>query len=156
MAISGRDPYPRRDLDGEKYRSCELCGGDYTYYELQYDALVSAATVGETVTGGSSGDTGVVVAAATESATEGTLELSGVTGGADYLAFTDNEALTGSSGFAATANHQAILKQYGKLYGEGDLVERDGKYYCKFHYHLKYDYKDKRDDPSMISEEDDD
>ena len=156
MAISGRDPYPRRDLEHDKYHACELCGTGYIYYELQYDALVADATVGETITGGSSGDTGVVVSVATETSTEGTLELSGVTGASDDLAFTDNETLTGSVNFTATANHQAIAKHYGKLYGEGDLVERDGKYYCKFHYHLKYDYKDKREDSSIISEEDDD
>lgn len=64
-----------------------------------YDALVTAFAVGETVTGGTSGATAVVVSIVQTSATAGTLRVGAITGGP----FQDNEALT-SAGGAATAN----------------------------------------------------
>lgn len=66
---------------------------------LSYDALTLAFAVGETVTGGTSGATAVIVGITQTSATAGTLRLGAITGGP----FQDNEALT-SAGGAATAN----------------------------------------------------
>ena len=66
---------------------------------LGYDALTSAFSVGETVTGGTSGATATVLGIVQTSATTGTLRLGTVTGGP----YQDNEALT-SAGGAATAN----------------------------------------------------
>ena len=64
-----------------------------------YDALVTAFSVGETVTGGTSGATAVIVSIVQTSATAGTLRVGAITGGP----FQDNEALS-SAGGAATAN----------------------------------------------------
>lgn len=64
-----------------------------------YDALTTAFAVGETVTGGTSGATAVILSIVQTSATAGTLRVGAITGGP----FTDNEALTSASG-AATAN----------------------------------------------------
>ncbi|MGL6208726.1 MAG: hypothetical protein ACRC14_02710 [Paracoccaceae bacterium] len=64
-----------------------------------YDALVTAFAVGQTVTGGTSGATAVIVSIVQTSATAGTLRVGAITGGP----FQDNEALTSSTG-AATAN----------------------------------------------------
>lgn len=64
-----------------------------------YDALTAAFSVGQTVTGGTSGASAVIVSIVQTSATAGTLRVGAITGGP----FIDNEALT-SSGGAATAN----------------------------------------------------
>ncbi len=150
-----RDPYPRRDCEGEKYFSCVVCGPKYERYELRYDAMTAGATVGETVTG-AGGCTGVVTDDMAESATAGKLEMSDVTGAADDLAFVDNEALTGSSGFSATANGQAFRKQYGLLYPEGELAERNGKLYCRHHHRMYFDYRDRNEGDLGLSESDND
>lgn len=144
------DSYPRKDCENAKYYACCMCEPGHVYYELRYDACSAAATVGETITGASSGDTGVVVTDTLESGSvaagtgAGTLELSGVTGANTtyYQAFTDNEALTGSSTFVGVANDEADKKQYGLMYPEGDTVMRDGKTYCSFHFALRFRKKD--------------
>lgn len=64
-----------------------------------YDARTAAFQVGETVTGGTSGASAVIVSIVQTSATAGTLRVGPITGGP----FQDNEALTSASG-AATAN----------------------------------------------------
>jgi len=67
--------------------------------DVTYDALTAAFSVGETVTGGTSGATAVVVSIVQTSATAGVLRVGAITGGP----FADNEALTSAAG-AATAN----------------------------------------------------
>ena len=82
-----------------------LTGGDFypvnaaAVNNVGYDALTAAFSVGETVTGGTSGATATVVSIVQTSATAGTLRVGAITGGP----FQDNEALT-SAGGAATAN----------------------------------------------------
>jgi hypothetical protein len=148
---------PDKDLWHEKYGECQMCGAWYTYYELHFDAASVAATVGETITG-AGGCTGVVVTATLESGSyaggdaAGHLELSGVTGASDDLAFVDNEALTGSSTFVGTANHQAYAKVYGMRIPIGELVERDGKFYCVPHYRFRFEKQD-RDNERLDAEE---
>jgi hypothetical protein len=64
-----------------------------------YDALAASFAVGQTVTGGTSGATAVILSIVQTSATAGTLRVGTISGGP----FQDNEALTTTSG-AATAN----------------------------------------------------
>lgn len=64
-----------------------------------FDALVTDFTVGQVVTGGTSGATATISAIVKTSATAGTLRVGAITGGP----FQDNEALT-TAGGAATAN----------------------------------------------------
>jgi hypothetical protein len=154
--LEKRDPYPIKDVEYEKYRSCVTCGMDFIRYELQFDAGSVAPTVGETITGATC--TGVVTASALESGSYaagtavGTLELSGVTGAADDLAFVDNENLVGSSTFRGVANTKAIGKHYGLFYPESRLGERDGKMYCPTHFSWRWAQKD-RDDSKLDIEE---
>ena len=68
-----------------------------------YDALTLPFTVGQTVTGGTSGATAVILSIVQTSATAGTLRVGTITGGP----FVDNEALT-TAGGAATANGASI------------------------------------------------
>ncbi len=72
-------------------------------YFLHYDAETSDFTVGELVTGGTSGATGTILTIVTTDATSGKLELGIVTEGAGG-AFQDNEALTGDNEGVATVN----------------------------------------------------
>jgi hypothetical protein len=145
--LEKRDPYPIKDVEYEKYRSCVTCGMDFIRYELQFDAGSVAPTVGETITGATC--TGVVTASALESGSYaagtavGTLELSGVTGAADDLAFVDNENLVGSSTFRGVANTKAIGKHYGLFYPESSLTERDGRWYCRTHAQLIFPSRDR-------------
>jgi hypothetical protein len=154
--LEKRDPYPIKDVEYEKYRSCVTCGMDFVRYELQFDAGTANATVGETITGSTC--TGVVTNVTLESGSYsagtavGTLELSGVTGAADDLAFIDNENLVGSSTFRGVANTKAIGKHYGLFYPESSLTERDGRFYCPTHYTWRFTLKD-RDDSKLDIEE---
>jgi hypothetical protein len=154
--LEKRDPYPIKDVEYEKYRSCVTCGMDFVRYELQFDAGSVAPTVGETITGSTC--TGVVTNVTLESGSYsagtavGTLELSGVTGAADDLAFVDNENLVGSSTFRGVANTKAIGKHYGLFYPESSLMERDGRWYCVTHAHWRFAQKD-RDDSKLDIEE---
>lgn len=67
--------------------------------EISYDALSADFSVGETVTGGTSGASATILSINPSSATEGTLKVGAITSGP----FQDNEALT-SAGGSATAN----------------------------------------------------
>lgn len=161
-------PWPKAPIQGRKYYACWLCGKTYTYYELQFDAGAVEPTVGETLTGASSGDTGVVVSVTLESGTYaagtavGTVELSSVTGASsdDQLeAFEDNESITGSTGGAGmmTTNGEARKKVYGRLYPDTELAFRDGHYYCRDHYEYKYRIEDRADwarNDRLIEEDD--
>jgi hypothetical protein len=147
--IEKPEPAPRKDCENEEYYSCVMCGAGYVYYELRFDTATAAATVGETISGITSNCTGVVVSSALESGSyaggdaAGTLELSGVTGATDDLAFTDNEGLSGTSTFSGMANGQAIGKHYGLVYPAGDMAERDGKRYCTGHFNWRFIPKDR-------------
>lgn len=68
-------------------------------FNVPYDALSAAFTVGETVTGGTSGATATIIGITQSSATAGILKVGTITGGP----YQNNEALTSALG-AATAN----------------------------------------------------
>jgi hypothetical protein len=67
--------------------------------ELSYDALTAGFTVGETLTGGTSGATATILSLQPATGTTGKLKLGAVTGGP----YQDNEAITSAAG-AADAN----------------------------------------------------
>ena len=86
-------------------------GADYAHYydgatfyplgavagnNVPYDTLTTAFAVGETVTGGTSGATAVILSIVQTSATAGTLRVGAITGGP----FQNNETLTSASGSA--------------------------------------------------------
>lgn len=81
---------------------------------ISYDALTSAYTVGETVTGSISGATGVIDQIIISAPTEGALILTGVTG-----TFQDNEVLAGSSGGSATSASVDAVLSPGVDFGTG-------------------------------------
>lgn len=78
--------------------------GSAAVSRLDYDAETAPFTVGQTLTGGTSGATGTIIRVVDNGAT-GTLILSGVTGGT----FDNNEAITDGAGGAATANGDSVV-----------------------------------------------
>lgn len=72
---------------------------DETINTLSFDALTSDFTIGETLTGGTSGATAEILGIGLSAAAAGTLYLGAITGGP----YQDNEAIT-SAGGAATAD----------------------------------------------------
>ena len=145
--------YPKlTDRHEEPNYPCVLCGARYIRVELPYDSGSVAPTVGETLTGATSTDTGVVVStsiysgAVADGDAAGFVELSSPTG-VDQDAgtsFQDNELITGSTGGSnmMTVNGDGHLNRYGRLYPESMLVERDGKRYCTPHYIFRYTHID--------------
>lgn len=72
---------------------------DEAVNDLGFDAETSAFTVGDTLTGGTSGATATILSITKTSTTAGTLRLGTVTG-----TFQDNETITDGSGGSATAD----------------------------------------------------
>ncbi|MGB1215041.1 MAG: hypothetical protein ACPG4X_16865 [Pikeienuella sp.] len=68
-------------------------------FNLAYDALTVAFTVGQTITGGTSGATAELLAVTPSSTTAGTLKVGAITG-----TFQDNETLTDAGSGSATSN----------------------------------------------------
>ena len=88
--------------------SNDIVGDAPSTGSLCYDGLTNAFSVGETITGGTSGATGSITAVNVDAgATSGCLELDNVTG-----TFQDNEIVTGTSSGSATVN--------GSLFDSGE------------------------------------
>ena len=101
-----------------------MCGPFYNLVEIRFDAGKVEPTVAETITGATSGDTGVVAAVVLESGTYvgedavGTISLSSPAGmDANGLWGTDDELLNGSSGgdYMMTLNDEGFTKSVGRL-----------------------------------------
>src|SRR5690606_30405243 len=89
-----------------------VSGGVWT---VSYDAETTPFTVGEVVTGGTSGATGTVIEVITGALPgEGGLILSGDSG-----TFEDNEALTGSLGGSATSSSMSENLAPGVTFPDG-------------------------------------
>ena len=127
----------------QKHYFCQLCGGElYKTVELQFDAGSVEPVAGETLTGATSGDTGVVDSVTLESGTwaggdaAGTIYLTSPTGvGDDGECFDDDESVGGTTGGLAmlTANGNGITKSEGMPYPEGETGIFEGKRYCTKH-----------------------
>jgi len=126
---------------------------------MRFDAGSVASTVDEVITGATSLDTGVVDEIVLESGSyaggdaAGTISLSSPTGMDDNgLWGTDDEVLSGSSGATMVLNDTGFTKSVGRLWPENQLIFRDGKYYCRAHYHFRFDSKDKLETPFKIDD----
>ena len=156
------DGWPKTGLRGDKYRSCTWCGDLAVRYTLQFDSGSVAPTVGETLTGDTSGDTAIVVSVDLESGSyaagdaAGVIEMSNGTGEDDdgYI-FNDNETVSGSTGGSnmLTANGVGSRHCYGRLYPESEMYFRNGKWYCSSHGPWYYDIRDWADAEVKIMED---
>jgi len=141
---------------GQRHRYCTTCSGEiYKTVELQFDSGSVEPVEDETLTGATSGDTGIVVSTTRDSGTwaggdaAGTVYLSSPTGiSDDDECFEDDETITGSTGGAniMTVNGDGIVKSEGMPYPEGDGGFFEGKWYCSTHLNFmlgrdKYSYK---------------
>ena len=142
-------PPHRSDWDrnsGEKWHECVLCGTKRIKFLVHFDSGSVAPTVGETITGATSGDTGVV---------EGHTIISGTVAGGDAVGviegntptgyddnnlevFQNDEALNGSTSGAdfATVNGIGAVQISARL--SADTIEYRGKRYCRPHFLYKF------------------
>ncbi len=133
---------------GEKWKSCRMCGALMKWVDLAFDAGKVEPTADETLTGATSGATGIVENVIKTSGTwagqdaAGRIEMSSPTGiDAETLqAFTDNELINGSvaGNYCLTADGAGNAKYTGILHPSSVMVEKDGGWYCKWHYKMKY------------------
>ena len=136
---------------GEKWDYCAMCGPQSTRSVLKFDSGSTEPTADETITGGTSGDTGTLESVDVRSGTwaggdaAGTMVLTSPTGdntGSKTAAycFQDNENLNGSSAGSnfATANGTGSVVRTGVVYPECDLVNYQGKNYCRPHFEFKF------------------
>ena len=141
----------RSDYDrnpGYKWYECCLCGTLYRRAMVHFDSGSVAPTEGETITGATSGDTGVlsryVLVSGTFAAGDavGIIEMTSPTGYDDgnLEIFQNDEALNGSTSGAdfATANKTGAVQISGRLIPEKDIVEYRGKFYCRPHFIFKF------------------
>lgn len=142
----------------DAWRRCVLCCARATYVEAPFDNGTAEFAKGETVTGATSGDTGIVAEVELVSGSwaggdaAGYLTLSSPTGlDSDGHWGEDNETITSTSG-SATLNGKGTKKVQGFSYPQRDMVFADGRWYCRWHYN--YRFKRKREDENVITIQD--
>jgi len=133
---------------GSKWKHCYWCDSLWFRAVLNFDSGSVQPTVGETLTGATSGDTGVVTDSTLLSGTYaggdavGWVEMSDVTGADSEqgTVFQDNEAINGSTGGSGilTANRAGIYQQYGLIFPEKDMIYYRGQWICRWHLNWRY------------------
>jgi len=144
----------------DKWRSCRLCeASKQTKAEIKFDQGTVEPAEDDTLTGPTSGATGVV---------EEVELLSGSWAGGDaagYITMTsptgidsdghwgeDGETATTVAGGSVVLDGDGTKKVYGLLYPEGDSIF-DGAYYCRWHHAFRFGPK--RRDENKITANDD-
>lgn len=133
---------------GEKWDVCCLCGALLRRAMVHFKQGTVTPTSGETVTGASSGDTGVLNRYVLVSGTvaggdaEGILEFTSPSGYDDgnLEIFTKDESLNGSTSGNAfcVAKNTGAVQISGRLIADGELIEYQGKKYCSAHFPFKF------------------
>ena len=138
----------REKIRGEKMHTCFTCGKKYTHAVIKFHSGHTEPEEDETLTGATSGHTGVVVdSVVTEGSwfdndAVGYVEISSVTGIDEGDVFEGDEVIDGSVGGANLFKvTHGTEKSYGTMYPLSYLVKYKGKWYCKEHYlaHKKAD-----------------
>lgn len=125
-----------RDQLGQKWRHCVKCGIHYDQYEIDFTSGSVEPTVGETLTGATSGKTATVSEVALQVGTWaggnaiGTVVVTAQTGD-----FAEGETINGSVGGTNIMTcRTSLLRGYGNLYPESHLVSYNDREYCKAHF----------------------
>jgi len=156
--IKPRSPWPKPYH--AKWKACSDCFSRWVTCELKFNAGSTLPPVGETLTGGNSGHTGVV--------TEIETLLSGTWGGGDaagyihldtlsgldeeqYTIFEDEELITGSTG-SLTADGDGQVKIWSVLYPKELMVKEDGRWYCVWHHGWRFRPKHRDEEKIKITE----
>jgi len=160
---------PSNDLkrnDADKWYECVICGPARLYVRLGFSSASVEPTLGETITGATSGHTGVVdrihlfSGAYTTGDAVGEVLLLSPTGYdiGTQTCFEEGEVLNGSVAGDAFASVDAetpgLLSRSGRLYREGDTIVRDNKRYCSMHYHYHWDKRSRQESEFSIDEGD--
>lgn len=144
-------PPIRSDFDrdgGAKWYECCMCGSKRTRGLVHFDSGSVTPTLGETITGATSGDTGVLTNYTKTGGTVaggdavGILEMQTLTGydELDLGIFENDENLNGSvsGNNFATVNKTGAVQISGRLIPNSEIVEYQGKYYCRPHFLFKF------------------
>lgn len=147
-------------MSGEKWDFCHLCGAKQIRALVHFDSGSVTPTHGESVTGATSGDTMTldnhVLISGTYAGGDavGVLEGTSPTGYDDgnLEIFTNDENLNGSTSGAnfATVNKIGAVQISGRMIPDSELVDYQGKKYCRAHFKFKYAtdfYEDFKVDP---------
>lgn len=128
-------PTERDDLN-QKWRHCVKCGIHYDQYEIDFTSGSVEPTVGETLTGATSGKTATVSEVSLQVGTYaggnaiGTVVVTAQTGD-----FTELETINGSTGGTNIMTcRTSLTRGYGNLYPEGMLVTWEGREFCREHF----------------------
>jgi zinc transporter ZupT len=118
-----------------------MCGPVEYYVVVHFDGSSATPTVGETITGVTTLDTGKV-SGVTMGGTSGVMILNSPTGydAESSVMFQDNEALTGSIsgvGFAFVDGACGVSKS-GRMFPDKMLIEYQGKKYCQEHFYFRF------------------
>ena len=127
----------------EKWKACRLCTTRWVTAELKFDSGSTLPVVGETLTGATSGDTGVVTEIETllsgtwAGDAAGYLHVDTLSGDdpEQYSIFSDDELINGSIGLTdmLTADGQGNVKIWAVLYPKRLMVKWRGHWYCQWH-----------------------
>jgi hypothetical protein len=149
---------------GDKYYECHICGPQKYWSVIHFDSGSVAPTVGETVTGATTADTGTIETVTLSSGTYagrdavGVIVLSGVSGynRDTLLVFQNDEALNGSTSGNdfATVNGTTGVTRNGRIYPEWAIVEYEGRRYCRDHFPWRWRREWEKDTALDISESD--
>lgn len=160
MTLKIRYPWPTKDH--RAYGTCILCSPKLIQFELRFDQGSVEPVAGETLTGGSSTDTGVVATVTLGSTrtelfvesgawadgdASGFVVLESCTGVTDDSddgrhCFEDNEAVSGGSGATLVADDVAVEKVYMIPWPKEMLYKYEGKFYCPYHYNFRVTKKE--------------
>jgi hypothetical protein len=143
-------PRPPQGVREDKWDTCCRCDKKVTMVEMRFNLGSAPPTVGETITGLISGDTGKVAKVTLESGSyagadaAGTIDLTSPTGTDDQGSWgSDLESLNGSiGGTMMCLNGHGHFKTYGRLWPMAVLIERGGHRYCPEHYKWTFDKDD--------------
>lgn len=148
----------------EKWKPCRVCGTKWMTAELKFYDGSTLPTVGETLTGDDSGDTGVVTEIETLISgswdgddAAGYLHVDTLSGDdpEQYSIFTDGEAINGSTAGSncLTADGQGNVKIWAILWPKRQLTKWRGNWYCPEH--LGWRTRPKlRDEDKLVIKED--
>lgn len=145
----------------ERWYSCEICGTDHKTVELMFISGTAEPSIGDVLTGDTSGHSGTVSKVTVwtpsngqwdgdESAT-GIIELTSPSGlrsqTADtnpFTMFTLSEEINNTTTAAdnVMSCHATILgagKQYGRFHPESRIIKYRGKKYCREHFTFRFE-----------------
>lgn len=166
MAKSTIKPKPPSMSPGEhsKWKPCRLCTTKWVTAELKFDSGSTVPTVGETLTGATSGDTGVVTEIETllsgawgDSDATGYLHVDTLVGNDDeqYSIFEDDELINGSTAGSdcLTADGQGNVKIWAVMYPKRLMVKEEGHWYCLWHHKFRFSPRFRDREKLVVTEE---